>query len=317
MDIETFKTIDHNDGLALIRNVTNYSQLESIVRNLAENKNKYTYKIYEYIITNTQIDYYTEIDTGRIDHTLDFTSHDAYMVYGKLSFIHLCAIHGNIYLLEYLIQKDINVNFKTETTPLIVASSYSNNTSSNETVRLLLENGANVDLSDNDGFTALMEASFNSGTSSSIETIRLLLEYGAEINMKDSCGATALSIASCNTIDTSSIDTVQLLLEFGAEINLQDMNRDTALMGAVSDGSLETMELLIDYGADYDLQDILGNTALMFATRLSNIEAVKLLLTRGANPHLKNERGQTAYDYAETDEIKDLIKSYYMTLTLE
>ena len=70
-------------------------------------------------------------------------------------------------------------------TALMLASRYSYEESSIETVELLLKNGANPNLQDADGCTALMMASRNSNTDSSIETVRLLLKYGANFDYKD------------------------------------------------------------------------------------------------------------------------------------
>lgn len=56
------------------------------------------------------------------------------------------------------------------------ASLYSNHTSSLETVKLLLENGANPNLPNNDGHTALTWASKNSNDTSSLETVKLKME---------------------------------------------------------------------------------------------------------------------------------------------
>ena len=46
--------------------------------------------------------------------------------------------------------------------------------SSNETVKILLKHGANVNLQDNDGYTALMRATEYSKTNSSQKTVKLL-----------------------------------------------------------------------------------------------------------------------------------------------
>ena len=52
---------------------------------------------------------------------------------------------------------------------------YSNTDSTIETVELLLDRGANVNLKNSDGLTALMLACRNSNTDSNIETVKLLL----------------------------------------------------------------------------------------------------------------------------------------------
>ena len=61
-----------------------------------------------------------------------------------------------------------------------------------EIVRLLLENGSNPNIIDNDGRSALMAASLKGYT----ETVQLLLEAGADPNIIATIGVTALMIAS-------------------------------------------------------------------------------------------------------------------------
>ena len=61
-----------------------------------------------------------------------------------------------------------------------------------EIVHLLLENGSNPNMTDNDGRSSLMAASQEGYT----ETVHLLLEAGADPNMVNRMGITALMSAS-------------------------------------------------------------------------------------------------------------------------
>ena len=219
--IEKFKEIKYNDGLILIEHIINNEYddnlLKNIIISLSENKNKYTYEIYDYIIKNTIINYNICLSGSHLP--------DWYHL------IHLCAEYGNITLLKHLIIKGININIKSifhSNTSLMFASMYSNNTSSNEVVKLLLEYCADINLQNNTGETALMLASRNSNYTSSIETVKLLLENGADVNLKNKDGETALIQASMLSNNTSSNETVKLLLEYGADPNLQNKYGKTA-----------------------------------------------------------------------------------------
>ena len=66
---------------------------------------------------------------------------------------------------------------------LITASEYGHI----NTVRRLLEEGADVNVKDDRGSTALMYAS----EEGHVETVKLLLEKGADVNAKDNDGGTA------------------------------------------------------------------------------------------------------------------------------
>jgi hypothetical protein len=70
----------------------------------------------------------------------------------------------------------------------MLASGYSKEDSSEETVRILLENGANPNLQAKYGWTALIMASRYSKINSSEETVRILLENGADPKIKDKNG---------------------------------------------------------------------------------------------------------------------------------
>ncbi len=129
-----------------------------------------------------------------------------------------------------------------------------------DTVRLLLERGAEVNTGKQDGWTALMLASLNGHC----DTVRLLLERGAEVNTGQQDGGTALMSASGN----GHCDTVRLLLERGAEVN--------------------TITQTTTH---------LGNTALILASQNSHWNVAKLLIDAGVNVSHVNKYGEIAAMY--------------------
>ena len=182
--IKKFEEIEHKDGLILIENIINnkYDEylIKDIIKSLSKNKKKYTYEIYDYIIKNTNLNYDTILDK-----------------YDDNSLIHLCALNGNIDLLNYLIKKGVDINLKNKygSTSLIFASVFSINTPSLEIIELLLDYRSDINFQNNDGNTALMLSSRYLNSISSIETIKLLLENGASVNLKNKEGRTAYDIA--------------------------------------------------------------------------------------------------------------------------
>ena len=60
-----------------------------------------------------------------------------------------------------------------------------------DTVRILLEKGANVDAKTNNGRTALIEVSARGRT----DIVKMLIDKGADVNAKDNDGGTALTFA--------------------------------------------------------------------------------------------------------------------------
>ena len=77
------------------------------------------------------------------------------------------------------------------------------------TFKLLLSAGAEINVTNNDGWTALMKAAADNKP----ENLKLLLEAGADPNMRNDNGWTALGLAGRN----GHTETVDILKEAGAK----------------------------------------------------------------------------------------------------
>ena len=116
-----------------------------------------------------------------------------------------------------------------------------------------------------------------------IDIIRLLIENGADVNAKDGDGRTLLMIAAYN--DDKNIDIIRLFLDMGLDINAKDKDGETPLMRAAREGNIDIARLLVEKGADIDAKDNDDHTALWYASIcVGSIGIVQLLLEKGANP---------------------------------
>ena len=106
-----------------------------------------------------------------------------------------------------------------------------------EKLRLLINNGAQVNAKDPGGRTALFYACY-----ANLEATRLLLENGAEVNQKDNTGRTVLWQA----VSSRNKEIVRLLLENGADPNLKDNNNHSLIQGTNDE---EMKKLLRQFGA--------------------------------------------------------------------
>ena len=158
------------------------------------------------------------------------------------------------------------------------------------TVKLLLAYKANPEIKNEYGKTALHQAIDTKNQ----DIIKALLEHGAQPNLKDNKGQTALHTAIVN----GSKNTVKLILDYGAKPNLKDNKGRTALHLSVDMGLIYIVKLLLEYGVDLNLQDNKGRTALHKAIDIDYIYIVKLLLEYGAKPNIKDNKGHTPLDYA-------------------
>lgn len=153
-----------------------------------------------------------------------------------------------------------------------------------ETADLLLRAGAHVNAADDHGVTALARA----GETASASMVEKLLAAKANPNAADIGGMTPLMIAA----KTGNVKVVKTLITYGARVNAATTEtKHTALMWAVSEGHLDVVRTLTEAGADVHATAEKGFTPLLFAARNGDVEVAKVLLAAGAGV---NETGPEA-----------------------
>jgi ankyrin repeat protein len=155
-------------------------------------------------------------------------------------------------------------------TPLMYAAALG----SLDTMRLLLDKGADVNAKSAAGATALMWAAADPAK------VRLLVERGADVKAVSESGRTALLLAA---MSDQSAETVRLLLERGADAKALDREQTSTLVAASYGNDTDSLRQLLKAGAPVDQANIAGTTPLINAASNGNDEAVKLLLAAGAN----------------------------------
>ncbi|ESU14134.1 hypothetical protein FGSG_07816 [Fusarium graminearum PH-1] len=182
---------------------------------------------------------------------------------------------------------DIEAKDRIGSTALLIAVIFSKH----KILNLLLEKGADIEAKDKNGWTALLIAA----RYSKHEILELLLEKGADIEAKSKAGWTALLIAA--TFSKHKI--LNLLLEKGADIEAKDKNGWTALLIAATFSKHKILNLLLEKGADIEAKDKNGWTALLIAVISSEHEILELLLEKGANVNARDESGRTSLTLAQ------------------
>ncbi|KAA0147684.1 hypothetical protein FNF29_07236 [Cafeteria roenbergensis] len=149
-----------------------------------------------------------------------------------------------------------------------------------ESMRVLLNRGADLEAKNKDGRTALMWAAF-SGKSL---IMALLLDRGAALEAKDKNDSTALMWAAHHV----KVEALALLLDRGAGLACKNKNGWTALLWAAWNGKVEAVALLLDRGADLDAKNNGDTTALMMAAQNGKGGVMASLLERGADLEVKD-----------------------------
>ena len=135
-------------------------------------------------------------------------------------------------------------------------------------VAVLLGRGADLHAKSGHGYTALHLASRSVYSPEGLETVRLLLDRGAEIDVRNDFGETPLFGSVDSYVDGYPAATA-LLLERGADIMARDNEGSTPLHRAASSPKSlpAVVELLLENGADARVENSLDQTPLDLAKR--------------------------------------------------
>ena len=109
------------------------------------------------------------------------------------------------------------------------------------------------------------------------EPVKLLVEQGANINAQTGSGDTAVILAGWVS---KNLQLVRYLVEQGADVNIPNENGDTPLIDAAYLGTNDIFEYLLNNGADADIANNSGDTAMTMAIKKQNTKAMQLLFSR-------------------------------------
>jgi len=175
------------------------------------------------------------------------------------------------------------------------------------TVKKLLNNGANVNQADNEnGITPLLTASRNGHT----EVVKLLLNKGADVNKAGMFGRTPLWNAS----QEGHTKVVKVLLGArGIDVNKVENYGQTPLIIASYEGHMDIVKLLLAKGADINQVDKDGESALRAASDAGHDDIVKFLMAKGADVNKADNEGRThlwiATRNGHVSTVRELLKS--------
>ncbi|KAH6973714.1 hypothetical protein BKA56DRAFT_676379 [Ilyonectria sp. MPI-CAGE-AT-0026] len=187
--------------------------------------------------------------------------------------LHLAAYFGQTQAVNDLLMKEYGPDLKDNQnrTPL----SYAAENGQGATVRLLLDNGEDLESKDvSDKRSALSWAAFKGHE----VVVEILLEGGADPESRDEIGRTPLSSAAAKGHEAM----VKILLEGGADLESRDRMGRTPLSLAAVEGHETVVKILLEGGADLESRDDGGRTPLSFA-EAGGYEAVVNLLVECAH----------------------------------
>lgn len=189
-------------------------------------------------------------------------------------------------------------------TPLMYLVMHSKELNCDEKINeYILSHKEELNIQNEEGFTALVLACLNLRDLSTPSIVRQLINAGCDLNLQDNWGNTAL-IMSCNNIKYRNMENiVKHLVTSGANVNIQNNSGCTALMVLLNNSTdsiiYDLTKLLLSHGANVNLRENEGHTALMIYSSCSfpmdNIliyeNIIRRLINASSNLDLENKKG--------------------------
>ena len=199
----------------------------------------------------------------------------------------------NIETVQNAIADGADVNVKDDEG--ISALYYAAGDAEDKIVKILIDNGANVDEKENEyGTTPLMSAIDRGKSEQRIAIVTLLIERGADVNAKSK---TLEQTPLIHAAQYNQKTITKILIDNGADVSAKDKNWKTPLDYAAKMGHKEIVAILRKHDAkeseDFILvQNAKANKALIDAARSGNLQEVKQHLEKGADVNAKDKSFQ-------------------------
>lgn len=164
-----------------------------------------------------------------------------------------------------------------------------------EKIRQLLYSNANVNLKDNDGWTALMYAV---RYSESYECVEELLQAGADSTIRNNYGSSAIILSACYNKNSKILKKLFEKYKSSDKEVLRAMIFLLTEHNISEEQQLSMLQIFMDESVPLNVL-YEGKTPLMYAASFGNsTKLIKMLLDNQASPTLRSTEGKTAFDYA-------------------
>lgn len=199
----------------------------------------------------------------------------------------ICGLWGgdkHLATAQLLIRKGADVNYEGKSgTPLQLAVKYRHT----QLITLLVNNGADLNVRDDDGRIPLMVALEWQKTENCLQMIK----KGADVNAADEKGYTVMYYALAHD---NAPKVINALVEKGAQVDFTAPDGVPAICFAAMNCDVDTLTALAEHGIDLSRCDSYGANALIYAASGDeNPDAVKWLVENGVDINGRGRNGVT------------------------
>ncbi len=207
------------------------------------------------------------------------------------------AVYGkHLHIITFLVEQGANVNLinKDGWSALLYASN-------RDIFRYLLKHNADPTVTAESGFNILMAAAYAGDKA----TLADFIKQGADINSKDKYAWSLL----INAIKGGHFDVVKYLIDNGANVNTKTVHGWTPIMIAAEGENLAIIKYLVKNGADINVESPDSWSLLMLAAKLGDLNTIQYLIDQNVNIHAKDQNlGWNALSVAVYNNHLELVK---------
>ena len=221
--------------------------------------------------------------------------------------LHIAASNDNCSenLMKYILSLNININESSHSgDTALMDSLFINN---NNISKLLIQNNADVNIKNINGYTPLINCCDSDNSDETIlliDKIKLLIENNADINTQDHLGNTALHYAAIHSIRNKNMNKINILLKYQADVNIINHLGYNVLHYVIQYKQKIYTKLLSSLiPKNIDTISHNGNTMLHSAICYQKIKIIKELLKLGININHQNNDGDSALHIIATNMI--------------
>jgi ankyrin repeat protein len=226
------------------------------------------------------------------------------------------AIHGHADVVAELVAAPVAlidvVDFVNGWTALMYAGRWG----LEDIVQLLLDSGADIEVTGNDG-SNVRDLAYDWGYNNITGLLDKHLGLDVELPGGGDEIMRAEDRALIHAIGAGDLLAVMDALTDGADADCEDSNGNTPLIVAINAGRSDIVAILLDdaslafEGAAVDRKGVAGWTPFMYACRWGQLETMALLIANGADVSVTGEDGSTArsllYEYGHDDLVESVI----------
>ena len=222
--------------------------------------------------------------------------------------LYTAAEQGDFNKVQTLLQQGANVNYTNNFGMTVLFAAAEGGRA--KIVRLLIEKGLDVNAKSYTGYTALMAAVSNGRKNST----KALIESGADINAQTNSGQSVVSFAKqpeiIEMLRAAGAAGMLIPEQTTARTKLQELGvsySEASFLTCAKQGKFDTLKLFLDAGIDPNTKSNDGVTALMYVCFHGNAELVDLLIKKGADVTARTRNGKTAMMIAIENKHPELI----------